>query len=54
MKKTILILSVFGLLDSCQVDLQLDRESPLIEKNQLTLQTDIAVETETEGRCGCR
>ncbi len=41
MKKTILFLSVLGLLNGCQVDLQLDRESPLIGKNQLTLQTDI-------------
>ena len=41
MKNTVLFFSLLILLGGCQADLQLDKESPLIGKNQLTLQSDI-------------
>ena len=41
MKKTVLFLSILGILSACQVTMQQENESPLITKNQLILSTDI-------------
>ena len=41
MKKTVLFLSIIGILGACQVSGQKEDASPLITKNQLTLSSDI-------------
>ncbi|MDF1575588.1 MAG: S9 family peptidase [Bacteroidales bacterium] len=41
MKRSVLILSVLGLLGACQVQVTQETESPLITKNQLSLSSDI-------------
>ncbi len=41
MKRTILFLSIIGLLSACQESVQQEDKAPLITKNQLTLQSDI-------------
>jgi dipeptidyl aminopeptidase/acylaminoacyl peptidase len=41
MKKTLLFLSILGLLSACQVTVQQENESPLITRNQLNLNSDI-------------
>ncbi|MCK5692226.1 MAG: PD40 domain-containing protein, partial [Bacteroidales bacterium] len=41
MKKTVLFLSILGLLSACQENVQQETDSPLIGKNLLTLSSDI-------------
>jgi len=41
MKKTVLFLSIIGILSVCQAQVQNEADAPLITKNQLTLSSDI-------------
>ena len=41
MKHTFLFICILGIMSACQVDAQQETDSPLITKNQLTLESDI-------------